>query len=290
MSLDRLSLSGLRAFAHPGVYDFEREAGQHFVIDVVVHLDLGPAAGGDALAETIHYGELAEDIVHAVERDPVELIETVAERVAWLVLARREARAVEVTVHKPEAPIPVPFEDVSVTIRRRRTRAVIAVGSNLGDREGTIRQAVLALAAHPGIRIVEASPLVVTPALKVEGVDHEAPEYLNAVLGVETTLSARALLAELHRIEDAHGRTREQRWGDRTLDLDIVTFGELRSEDPRLSLPHPRAHERVFVLAPWAAMDEEAVLPGHGRVVDLLTEVLRNPGTEVSPYPAEPLA
>lgn len=288
--LDRLTLTGLRAFAHHGVYDFEREQGQPFVIDVVVHLDLSQAGAGDALADTIHYGELAEDIVAAVERDPVDLIETVAERVARLVLSRRPARAVDVTVHKPEAPIPVPFSDVSVTIHRRRTMAIIAVGSNLGDREGTIRQAVLGIAAHPAIRLIEASPLVETAAVKLDGVDETAPRYLNAVLRVETTLSAPALLAELHRIEDAHGRTREERWGDRTLDLDIIVFGDARSDEPRLTLPHPRAHERAFVLAPWAAIDEDAVIPGRGRVVDLLSQVLEYSDDEVRPYPAEPLA
>jgi len=289
-SLDRLTLAGLRAFAHHGVYDFERKAGQPFVIDVTVHLDLSIASVGDALGETIHYGELAEDIVGAVERDPVDLIETVAERVATLVLARRAARAVDVTVHKPEAPIDVPFGDVSVTIHRTWTRSVVALGSNLGDREATIRQALVGLAAHPSIRIVGASPLVETPALRVEGVDESAPQFLNAVVAIDTTLPPRALLVVLRRIEDAHGRTRETRWGDRTLDLDIITYGDRRVAERDLVVPHPRAHERAFVLAPWAAMDEAAVLPGHGRVVDLLEEVLSRSGERVDPYPSEPLA
>ena len=118
---DLLTLTGLRASAFHGVFEHERRTGQVFIIDVTIHLDLSPAAAGDELAKTIHYGELAEEIVGAVERDPVDLIETVAERIAQLVLAHEPAQLVEVTVHKPSAPITVPFDDVAVTIERDRT-------------------------------------------------------------------------------------------------------------------------------------------------------------------------
>jgi dihydroneopterin aldolase len=118
---DTIRLEGLRAVAFHGVYEHERRAGQLFLVDVAVSVDLRPAAADDRLDRTIHYGELAERVVAAVERDPVDLIETVAERVAELVLSYPAALAVEVTVHKPNAPIPVPFADVSVTIRRQRS-------------------------------------------------------------------------------------------------------------------------------------------------------------------------
>ncbi|WP_026378416.1 dihydroneopterin aldolase [Agromyces italicus] len=117
---DRITLTGLRVRAHHGVFDFERAEGQEFVIDVVVAVDLAVAASGDDLARTVHYGELAEQVVAAVERDPVDLIETVAERVAAVALSFEAADEVEVTVHKPQAPITVPFADVAVTIVRRR--------------------------------------------------------------------------------------------------------------------------------------------------------------------------
>jgi len=118
---DSISLTGLRVFAHHGVYDFEREAGQEFVIDVTVWLDLAAPAASDDVAGTIHYGELAVEVTDAVRRDPVDLIETVAERVASVVLAHDAASAVRVTVHKPDAPIDVPFGDVAVSILRGRT-------------------------------------------------------------------------------------------------------------------------------------------------------------------------
>ena len=117
---DRITLTGVRVRAHHGVYDFEREQGQEFVIDVSVAVDLSAAASGDDLGATVHYGELAEAVVAAVERDPVDLIETVAERVAAVALGYPAVEEVEVTVHKPEAPIRVPFADVAVTIVRGR--------------------------------------------------------------------------------------------------------------------------------------------------------------------------
>ncbi|HEU0183113.1 dihydroneopterin aldolase [Agromyces mariniharenae] len=117
---DRITLTGVRVRAHHGVFDFEREQGQEFVIDVSVAVDLAAAASGDDLGRTVHYGELAEAVADAVRRDPVDLIETVAERVADVALAYPAVEEVEVTVHKPEAPISVPFDDVAVTIVRSR--------------------------------------------------------------------------------------------------------------------------------------------------------------------------
>jgi dihydroneopterin aldolase len=121
--LDRITLTGLRATAFHGVLEQERRDGQLFVIDVTVHLSLGEAAASDDLDDTVHYGVLAEKVVEAVEADPVDLIETVAERVAAVALSFSRVEVVDVTVHKPSAPITVPFDDVSVTITRRRAVA-----------------------------------------------------------------------------------------------------------------------------------------------------------------------
>lgn len=126
--LDEITLTGLRANAHHGVFDEERRTGQVFLIDVTVGLDFHDAARSDDLENTIHYGVLAEEVVAAVERDPVDLIETVAERVAAVVLAHDRAAVVTVTVHKPAAPIAVPFEDVSVRIMRARPERFKPVG------------------------------------------------------------------------------------------------------------------------------------------------------------------
>ncbi len=117
---DRITLTGLRIQAHHGVFDFERENGQEFVVDVTAWLDLAAASRADDLARTVNYGELAEEVTDAVATSPVDLIETVAERVANVVLSHTAVTVTEVTIHKPQAPISVPFCDVAVTIVRRR--------------------------------------------------------------------------------------------------------------------------------------------------------------------------
>lgn len=159
---------------------------------------------------------------------------------------------------------------MSVTKRLIEVPAVISLGANLGDRKATLLAAARALAEADGIELTAISPVIETPALRPGGIDHDAPAYLNAVALVTTTLTPTALLEVLAGIEHAHGRVRAERWGDRTLDLDIVDFAGLVSTSDRLTLPHPRAFQRDFVLTPWLAVDPDAVLPGHGRVADLV--------------------
>jgi len=159
---------------------------------------------------------------------------------------------------------------VSVTKRLIAQRAVISFGANLGDRQATLLAAARELAEADGVEVTAISPVIETAAVRPSGVDHAAPAYLNAVALVTTTLTPDSLLDVLTGIEQAHGRIRAERWGDRTLDLDIVDFAGLASSSERLTLPHPRAFERDFVLKPWLAVDPDAVLPGHGRVADLV--------------------
>ena len=162
---------------------------------------------------------------------------------------------------------------------------MLSLGSNLGDRERNLRDAVSDIAALDGVELAETSGLFETPALKPAGADETAPSYLNAVVAVTTTLAPAELLASLAAIETRHGRVREVRWGDRTLDIDIVTYGELQQEDPALTLPHPRAADRGFVLVPWLDVDPDATLPGIGRI-----DGLPAASESVSRYPAEALS
>ena len=152
------------------------------------------------------------------------------------------------------------------------TRAVIAMGANLGELAETIADAIEHLKATDGVDVVAVSELVETVAIRPDGPDDSHPNYLNGVAIVDTTLTAASLLATLHGIEDDHGRTRTERWGDRTLDLDLIVFGDL-IEDGNLVIPHPRAHERSFVLGPWLSLDPDATIPGRGLVRDLLAAV-----------------
>jgi len=149
------------------------------------------------------------------------------------------------------------------------TRAVIAFGANLGEREATIAAATREIADTPGVQLLAISPIYETAAIKVEGVDREAPRYLNGVILIESVLEPHALLDLLQAIELEHGRVREEQWGDRTLDLDLIDLGGQVFADERLVLPHPRAWERAFVLQPWLDVEPEAELPGRGPIAAL---------------------
>lgn len=148
-------------------------------------------------------------------------------------------------------------------------RAILAIGGNLGKRRKTIRSGLKALAATPGIKKVICSPLVESAAVTEVGVDETKPNYLNGVVQIETSLKPKELLSEIRRIETEHGRVRLERWGSRTLDIDIVTYGDVLKASKDLTIPHPRAFERAFVLVPWSLLDPNAVLPGYGLVAEL---------------------
>ncbi len=265
--MDQIELLGLRVHGRHGVLAFERRDGQDFLIDVVLSVDTRPAAATDDLTLTVDYGALSERLAQIVAGEPVQLIETLAQRLAEVCLDEPAVQRVRITVHKPHAPITRPFSDVAVTITRDRpVPVVLALGSNLGDRQQQLQRAVDELAATPGLRVTAVSPVYETDPVG----GPEQPDYLNAVVLAIASLPADGLLRRAHAIEAAARRTRAVRWGPRTLDVDIIAYGDELSADPVLTLPHPRARERAFVLAPWRDVDPDAELPGHGPVADLL--------------------
>ncbi|WP_029090358.1 2-amino-4-hydroxy-6-hydroxymethyldihydropteridine diphosphokinase [Brevibacterium album] len=297
MSADAIRLTGLRARGFHGVFEFEKREGQDFVADVVLFRDLSVPAASDDLADTADYGALADRLVQIIAGEPFDLIEALAGALADACL--EFAPEAEVTVHKPQAPIAHEFADVAVTVRRRAAEAgssaeeyeaVIALGANLGDARAALQDAAHALSLHPRIALVAGSSIFVTAP--VGGV--EQPDFHNAAVLVRTALPPRELLSVCQGIEVAAGRTREVRWGPRTLDLDLISArraggggaeasagavtgagedgvagtgagragatGAVVWEDEVLSLPHPRAGERAFVLAPWAQLQADAIV------------------------------
>jgi 2-amino-4-hydroxy-6-hydroxymethyldihydropteridine diphosphokinase len=151
--------------------------------------------------------------------------------------------------------------------------AVLALGGNLGDRKKTIETAIEQLASQKKIRVLEKSPLVESQALTEAGTDESKPKYLNGVIKIATQLRPKKLLRVITRIENLHGRIRLERWGSRTLDIDIISYQDVFRSSKHLTIPHPRASERAFVLVPWSMMDEDAILPGHGKVAELASSM-----------------
>ncbi|MFD3929024.1 MULTISPECIES: 2-amino-4-hydroxy-6-hydroxymethyldihydropteridine diphosphokinase [unclassified Streptomyces] len=164
--------------------------------------------------------------------------------------------------------------DAADTTLQNPKRAVISLGSNLGNRLETLQGAIDALEDTPGVRIKAVSPVYETEPWGVA--PDSQPSYFNAVVVLRTTLPPSSLLERAHAVEEAFHRVREDHWGPRTIDVDIVAYADVVSDDPVLTLPHPRAHERAFVLAPWHDVEPEAQLPGRGPVAQLLATVTRD--------------
>lgn len=154
-----------------------------------------------------------------------------------------------------------------------KTRAILSLGANLGERRATLEAAIERISAAKSVKLIKRSEIYESVALTDSGYDPEQPSYLNAVVQIETGLKPKALLGMLNEIENDFGRIRLQRWAPRTLDIDIITFGHELIETKSLIVPHPRAFERSFVLMPWLEIEPEAILPGRGRVADLVAEL-----------------
>ncbi|MGY1456010.1 2-amino-4-hydroxy-6-hydroxymethyldihydropteridine diphosphokinase [Streptomyces sp. SS8] len=176
------------------------------------------------------------------------------------------------TVQPVPASVVHQVDAADVTLHNPK-RAVVALGSNLGNRMETLQGAVDALEETPGVRVKAVSPVYETEPWGVE--PGSQPSYLNAVILLKTTLPPGSLLERAHAIEEAYARVRDERWGPRTIDVDIVAYQDVVSDDPELTLPHPRCHERAFVLAPWHDVDPGAEVPGRGPVAGLLDAVGR---------------
>lgn len=151
-------------------------------------------------------------------------------------------------------------------------RVVLGIGANLADRFGTLQGAIDTLGDTPNVSVLAVSPVYETTPLG--GLDQ--PDYLNAVLVIATDLPANLLLERTQAIEQAYGRVRAEHWGSRTLDIDILVYDDVVSDDPDLTLPHPGAHQRACDLVPWHDIEPDAEVPGRGTVGELLAAV----GTE----------
>ncbi|MFJ6748403.1 MULTISPECIES: 2-amino-4-hydroxy-6-hydroxymethyldihydropteridine diphosphokinase [unclassified Streptomyces] len=177
------------------------------------------------------------------------------------------------TVQPVPASVVAQVDAADVTLSNPK-RAVISLGSNLGNRLETLQGAVDALEDTPGLRVKAVSPVYETEPWGVDPASQ--PAYFNAVVLIKTTLPPASLLERGHAIEEAFERVRDERWGPRTIDVDILAYQDVVSDDPGLTLPHPRAHERAFVLVPWLDIDPSAEVPGHGAVAELLSSVGRD--------------
>lgn len=270
---DRIIIENLVIFAHHGVYREENEKGQNFRINAVLETDTRMAGILDDLDLSTNYGEVCTFLNGFLTENTYKLIETAAERTAEALLLRfPRIRRVTLEVCKPEAPIPFPFESVSVKITRGWQRVYLSCGSNLGDKRAHLDGAVEALKADVKCRVLRVSDWIITSPYG----EVEQDDFLNGAIMMETLYTPEMLLEKIHEIEKEHKRERKIHWGPRTLDLDILLYEDCIMHTEDLIIPHADMQNRYFVLKPLAQIAPYERHPLTGQSIGQMYEAVQN--------------
>lgn len=261
-----IKIRGLEVLARHGVYESEKKTPQKFVFDADISTDFYAAAKADDLNLTVNYGAVCDLICDTVTGNTFNLIETLAYEVAAKILEIDAVDKVGLTVWKPEAPITHKFSNVGVCVKLEKRRAYLSLGSSEGDRKGYLDRAVGLLNGTRGIKVKKVSSYLCTEPYG--GVAKNT--FLNCAAEIETYLPPLKLLDETQRIEAECGRVRTLRWGDRTLDIDVIFYGNEIISNDRLQIPHPEYAKRDFVLIPLKEIAPNFVCPDTGKKISSL--------------------
>lgn len=269
--MDRIHIEKLTVFAHHGYYEEEARLGQKFQVTLDLFQDLRPAGTDDAIGSTTNYGKVCLSVNQFMRENRFDLIETCAEGLASHILnAYPGVRALDLTIHKPWAPVGLPVEDLSVTIHRARHRVFLGLGSNMGDRKAYLDGAVQGLKEADQVSLIQVSSYIETPPY---GLVDQDP-FLNAVVEIETTLAPYPLLDLCQSLEQTAGRVRKVHWGPRTLDVDILFYDREILGLDRLAVPHPDLVNRAFVLEPMVELAPNFIHPVNKLTMAKCLEVL----------------
>lgn len=242
-----ISIQGLEITACHGVLDFEKVNPQKFIFDLRLEVDFLHALESDGIGDTVNYAEVCALIEKITRENKFNLIEKLALESAYAVLEKfGTVQKITLTCSKPQAPVPQKFANIAVTVKLERVKAYLSLGSSIGDREGYLNRAIALLGATRGIKVDKVSPFLQTEPYG--GVAKN--KFLNCAVCIDTFLPPHALLDEIHRIEKECGRVRKNHWEDRTLDIDIIFYGDVTVNDERLTIPHPDYKNRNFVIEP----------------------------------------
>ena len=245
--MDKIYLKNVEFFANHGVFQEEKNLGQKFILDIELTLDLRKAGVTGDLTKSVHYGDLCHGIEKVFKEKSYDLIETAAEKVAEYVLLNYElVNSVKIKLKKPWAPIGRHLDYAAVEIERKWHRAYLSIGSNIGDKEKNLNEAIEQLRKDENIEVLEVSAFLKTEPWGVL----EQDDFLNGALIIKTLLNPQELMKKLLDIELEMKRERIIKWGPRIIDLDIIFYDDLISDDDFVTLPHPRMEEREFVLIP----------------------------------------
>ena len=249
--MDIIRIEELKVFAYHGVFEEEKKKGQEFYVNAKLFSDLKKAGRTDALEDSTHYGEVCLQIEKSLTTESYDLIERAAEKtIEDILIGFPLIQKVTLELKKPHAPIPMEFESVSVEITRSWHKTYIAFGSNMGDKETYIRDAIEQLQESRYFRNIKVSEFFYS--VPYGGVEQD--NFVNGVLEVETMLEPYELLDFLHELEKKANRVRKKHWGPRTLDLDIIFYDDLILDEEELQIPHKDMKNRDFVLIPLAQL------------------------------------
>lgn len=247
ITMDKIKIENLEIYCKHGVYPEENVLGQKFLVSAILYTSLRPAGLSDDLTKSINYGEICHFIDKFMRNHTFKLIETVAESLSnALLIEYNTIDKIALEVKKPWAPVALPLETVSVCIERGWHTVYIALGSNLGNKEEYLNQAIKELGSTNENKITKVSDFIIT---KPYGMT-EQDDFLNGCLELRTLLAPHELLERLHEIEQNACRERLIHWGPRTLDLDIIFYDDIVYDSIDLTIPHIDMQNRKFVLEP----------------------------------------
>lgn len=271
---DKIYIEDLEIIAYHGVLKEEKELGQRFFISLLIETDFREAGKNDDLTKTISYAEVCDDIEKIFLTAKYNLIEKCAEEIAEFLLEKySRITELKVKIKKPWAPIRKAIDHVAVEIVRKRHKVYISLGSNIGDKEKNLNNALEEIKKLQGTKIKKLSGFIITKPFG----NVEQDDFLNAAAELETLLMPDELLSGLLLAEQRLGRVREVKWGPRIIDLDILLYDDDVIDEETLTIPHPWMSERMFVLEPLAEIAPNAVHPlSRKRIRELKNELEKN--------------
>lgn len=269
--MDKIHIKDLEIIGFHGAIPEEKVLGQKFVLSFELDVDLRQAGKNDDLTKTVHYGELAQKVEEEFTKTSYDLIEKAAEEICEFVLLNYHlVKKVKLLLKKPWAPTRKHVEYVAVEIERKWNKVYIAAGSNLGDKEETLKEAIYIIDKRKDCVVTKVSNFYTTDPVGYEDQD----QFVNCVFEINTLQTPSELMDTLLEVEKDFKRERIIRWGPRTLDLDIIFYNDIISYDEHILIPHPRAHERQFVMKPMCDINPYYVHPIYRkRVMDISSEL-----------------
>ncbi len=270
--MDCIQIRQLEIFAYHGCKEEEKRKGQKFYVDADLYTDIQTPGNTDDLNDTVNYSKVCKFICRFMTENRFDLIEAVAEQTTKALLKEfPKIKEIAFTINKPNAPIKLSFGNVAVSVHRKWHKAYLGIGSNIGDKENFLNQAIDSLYDDDNCRVLLVSNFVETIPYGPVVQDN----FLNGCVEIETLYSPEELLCVVHNIEAEAGRTREIHWGPRTLDIDILLYDDWIVDKENLKIPHVEMHKRLFVLEPLNQISPYAIHPVYKKTVQCMLEELK---------------